>query len=40
MKRKDYQKPEMRIVLLPHRSCLLLASGELENYKKNEEQDW
>ena len=28
MKRKEYQKPAMQIVVLKHRPCLLEASGE------------
>ena len=28
MKRKDYQKPEMQIVVLTRRTCLLQASAE------------
>ena len=40
MKRKEYQKPAMRIVVLTRPACLLQTSGEVENYKKNNEQDW
>ena len=47
MKRKEYQKPEMQIVVLTRCSCLLQTSGEIptkggagvENYGVEEEKD-
>ena len=47
MKRKDYQKPAMRVVVLTRRSCFLLVSGEtsgqgsagVENYGVATEKD-
>ena len=39
MKRKDYQKPTMKVVQLQHQARLLQASGQadVQNYKWNEE---
>ena len=47
MKRKEYQKPAMQIVVLTRCSCLLQTSGEIptkggagvENYGVEEEKD-
>ena len=40
MKRKEYQKPPVQIVVLKHRPCLLEASGGVEDYTNNPEENW
>ena len=35
MKRKDYQKPTMQVVLLQHRAQILETSGEKQLEKPN-----
>lgn len=41
MKRKGYQKPAMKIVVLTRCTCLLQASGGVEDYNNNTvELDW
>lgn len=32
MKRKEYQNPTVKIVVLTHRTCLLSGSGNTEGY--------
>ena len=41
MKKKDYQKPTMRVVMLQHRTQLLQASGSesLQDYNWNDYTD-
>lgn len=43
MKRKDYQKPTMKVVKLQHQ-CHILAgsngSAEVQDYTVQEEQEW
>ena len=40
MKRKEYQKPAMQIVVLTRCTCLLQASGGVEDYNNNPEENW
>ncbi len=40
MKRKEYQKPAMQIVVLTRSTCLLQASGGVEDYTNNPEENW
>ena len=39
MKKKDYQKPTMRVVMLQHRTQLLQASGQVNATMDNEWED-
>ena len=47
MKRKEYQNPTVKIVVLTHRTCLLSGSGDTEgqggastqDYNLNDEKD-
>ena len=32
MRRKEYQNPTVKIVVLAHRTCLLSGSGDTEGY--------
>ena len=43
MKRKDYQKPTMKVVILQHRTQLLAGSGVQSmrsGYGEAQEEDW
>ena len=44
MKRKDYQRPMMKVVQLQHQTHLLAGSGEVNasrnDYESTEEQIW
>ena len=43
MKRKDYQKPTMKVVILQHRTMLLAGSGVQSmrsGYGEAQEEDW
>ena len=39
MKRKDYQKPTMKVVMLQHQTHLLQASGQVNATMDNEWED-
>ena len=40
MKRKDYEKPTMKVVELQHRTMMLLTSGTRQSYGTAIEEDW
>ena len=40
MKRKGYQKPAMKIVVLTRHTSLLQASAGVEDYNNNPEEVW
>ena len=40
MKRKEYQNPTVKIVVLTHRTCLLLVSGDTEGHGGASTQDY
>ena len=40
MKRKEYQNPTVKIVVMTHRTCLLLGSGNTEGYGGASTQDY
>jgi hypothetical protein len=45
MKRKEYQKPQMRLVVLTRRTYLLQSSEKrrsagVEDYNNNPEEEW
>lgn len=47
MKRKDYQSPTIKVVVLTHRTRLLVGSeksangsSSTEDYHRNSNQDW
>lgn len=40
MKRKEYQNPTVKIVVLTHRTCLLSSSGNTEGYGGASTQDY
>ena len=40
MKRKEYQNPTVKIVVLTHRTCLLSGSGDTEGHGGASTQDY
>ena len=40
MKRKDYEKPAMRVYELKQRSMMLLTSGTRQSYGTAIEEEW